>query len=217
MGIQGGSLSETMPSSDQTVRLSFDNLYTIVFNGNNATGGSTSSITNIPYTTAKNLTANGFYRNGYSFSGWTGNANGTGSSYSNKQSVSKLSATPNGVVNLYVKWTPVTYHIYYTLYGSSTTVSRSYTIESATFILPKPSLNGYIFKGWIGGIDKKDPVHDANGKTYSTPTANITIPKGTYGDYFFRAVFEKNHSVDADGNKTDNVYVAHSEVQEKQY
>lgn len=205
MGIKGGSLSESMSASDKIIRLSFDNFYTIVFDGNNATGSSTSSITNIPYTTAKNLTANGFYRDGYSFTGWTGNTNGTGSSYSNQQTVSKLSATPNGVVNLYA-----------TLYGSSATVARSYNIESTSFTLPKPSLNNYTFKGWIGGIDKKDPVRDANGKTYSSSTASITVPKGTYGDYFFRAVFEKNHS-SVDGDRTDDIYVAHSETQEKQY
>lgn len=90
-------------------------------------------------------------------------------------------------------------------------------ITDNSFTLPVPSLNGYTFKGWIGGIDKKDFLHDASGKTYATPTGSITIPKGTYGDYFFRAVFEKNHSVDADGNKIDDVYVAHSEVKEKQY
>lgn len=217
MGIQGGSFSQAMPASDQTVRLSFDNLYTIMFNGNNATGGSTSSITSIPYTTAKNLTANGFYRNGYSFKCWNTKADGTGTSYSDKQTVSKLSATPNGTVTLYAEWQPVTYHIYYTLFGSSTMVLRSYNIESASFTLPKPTLTGYTFKGWIGGIDKKDPIRDASGKIYSTPTGNITIPKGTYGDYFFRAVFEKNHFIDSDGNKTDDMYVAHSETQEKQY
>ena len=223
MGVTG-KLSQTMPASDQIVRLSFDNLYTIVFNGNftakgvtgKPTGGSTSSMTNIPYTTTKNLTANDFYRHGYTFKCWNTKSDGTGTSYSDKQSVSKLSATPNGTVTLYAEWQPVTYHIYYTLFGSSATVARSYTIESAAFILPKPSLNGYIFKGWIGGIDKKDSVRDASGKTYSTPTGNITIPKGTYGDYFFRAVFEKNHS-SVNGDRTDDAYVAHSEVKEKQY
>lgn len=99
---------------------------------------------------------------------------------------------------------------------NSPSVKRTYTITDNSFTLPKPSLNGYTFKGWIGGIDKKDPVRDTNGKTYSTSTGNITVPKGTYGDYFFRAMFEKNHS-SVDGNRTDDVYVAHSESKEKQY
>ena len=211
-----GTISDTMPASDQTVRLSFDSIYTIVFNGNNANGGSTSSMNNLAYSDSKTLSQNGFYRYGYSFSGWTGNANGTGSSYSNKQTVSKLSATPNGKVTLYAKWTPVTYKIYYTLFGSNATLARTYNIESPTFTLHTPSYEGYTFKGWVGGIDKKDPVRDANGKIYSTPTGSITIPKGTYGDYFFRAVFEKNHS-SVNGDRTDDVYVAHSEAKGKQY
>ena len=106
-----GNLTQNMPASDQIVRLSFDNLYTIVFNGNKATGGSTSSITEIPYTTVKNLTVNGFYRNGYSFKRWNTKADGTGTSYSDKQNVSKLSATPNGTVTLNAERPPVTYHI----------------------------------------------------------------------------------------------------------
>ena len=120
-------------------------------------------------------------------------------------------------VTLYAQWSINTYHVYYTLYGSSASVKRTYVITDNVFTLPTPTLTGYTFKGWIGGIDKTDPLRDASGKTYSTPTGSITIPKGTYGDYFFRAVFEKNHSVDADGNKTDDVYVAHSEAKEKQY
>ena len=120
-------------------------------------------------------------------------------------------------VTLYAQWSINTYHIYYTLYGSSASVKRTYVITDNTFALPTPALSGYTFKGWVGGIDKKDPLSDASGKTYSTLTGSITIPYGTYGDYFFRAVFEKNHSVDFDGNKTDDVYVAHSETTELQF
>lgn len=210
-----GTISDTMPASDRTVRLSFDSIYTIVFNGNNANGGSTSSMNNLAYSDSKVLSQNGFYRYGYSFSGWAGNANGNGSSYSDKQTVSKLSSTPNGKVTLYAKWTPVTYKVYYTLFGSTATLTRTYNIEMPTFTLNKPSYEGYTFKGWVGGIDMSD--REVHGKTYDNPTMNVSIEKGSYGDHFFRAIFTKNHQYDEDKNVVDEVYVASSKPKETYY
>lgn len=210
-----GTISDTMPASDRTVRLAFDSIYTIVFNGNNANGGSTSSMNNLAYSDSKVLSQNGFYRYGYSFSGWTGNANGSGSSYFDKQTVSKLSSTPNGKVTLYAKWTPVTYKVYYTLFGSNATLARTYNIESPTFTLNTPSYEGYTFKGWVGGIDMSD--REVHGKTYDNPTASVSIEKGSYGDHFFRAIFTKNHKYDADKNIVDEVYIATSKPKETYY
>ena len=163
-------------------------------------------------------------RTGYTFIGWYDQASGGTKVYNadgtcvkgTKYFDSNGNSLMTSDVTLYAQWSINTYHIYYTLYGSSASVKRTYTITDNAFTLPKPSLNGYTFKGWIGGIDKKDPLRDTNSKIYVAPTAGITIPKGTYGDYFFRAVFEKNHS-SIDGSRTDDVYVAHSEVKEQQY
>ena len=192
----------------------------------NGNTGAQSLSPKLQYSTSQwnNLSTKKPSRTGYTFTGWFDaasggtkvyNADGTcvrGTKYFDSNGNSLMTSD----VTLYAQWSINTYHIYYTLYGSSGTLKRTYTITDNAFTLPTPSLNSYTFKGWIGGIDKKDPVRDANGKTYSSPTGSITIPKGTYGDYFFRAVFEKNHS-SVDGNRTDDVYVAHSEAKEKQY
>ena len=181
----------------------------------------------LQYSTSQwnNLSTKKPSRTGYTFMGWYDQASGGTKAYNvdgtcvrgTKYFDNNGNSLMTSDVTLYAQWSINTYHIYYTLYGSSASVKRTYVITDNAFTLPTPALSGYTFKGWIGGIDKKDPVRDTNGKSYSTPTGNITIPKGTYGDYFFRAVFEKNHSVDADGNNTDDVYVAHSEAKEKQY
>ncbi|MDD3304213.1 MAG: InlB B-repeat-containing protein, partial [Clostridia bacterium] len=88
--------------------------YYVSYNGNGNTGGSTARSTHI-YGTAKALTGNGFER-GYassygggqvlwwSFNGWNTNSSGTGTSYSNGQSVLNLTSTSGGTVNLYAKW-----------------------------------------------------------------------------------------------------------------
>ena len=95
--------------------------YTVSYNGNGATGGSTASSSHV-YDAARSLTANGFRRS-YTLTGdaqggsagvkrldctwgwksWNERADGTGSSYGNKASVKNLRAT-TGTTNLYAQW-----------------------------------------------------------------------------------------------------------------
>lgn len=78
------------------------NAYTIKFNKNGGTG--TMANLAMTYDVAKALTANAFQRVNYKFVGWATTANATTATYSNKQSVSNLTATPDGTVNLYAVW-----------------------------------------------------------------------------------------------------------------
>ena len=79
------------------------NTYTVVYNGNGNTGGSTASSLHT-YGTAKNLTANGFTKICHNFSGWATSAGGA-KVYNNSQSVSNLTTTNGGSVNLFAVWT----------------------------------------------------------------------------------------------------------------
>ncbi|MBK8821813.1 MAG: S-layer homology domain-containing protein [Anaerolineales bacterium] len=54
--------------------------FTVTFNGNNSTGGSTAAQS---ANSATALTSNGFTRTGYTFTGWNTAANGSGASYAN--------------------------------------------------------------------------------------------------------------------------------------
>lgn len=160
----------------------------------NPNGGSISGNTGaqalspkLQYSTSEwnNLSTKKPSQTGYTFTGWYDaasdgtkvyNADGTcvkGTKYFDSNGKSLMTSD----VTLYAQWSINKYHIYYTLYGSSASVKRAYTITDNAFTLPTPSLNGYTFKGWIGGIDKKDPVRDANGKTYASATQSITIPR----------------------------------------
>ena len=83
------------------------NSYTIKFNANCPSGTTASgSMDNLAmtYGTAKNLTANGFSCTSRVFDGWALNAQGTGTSYANQESVSNLTTTNGATVNLYAKW-----------------------------------------------------------------------------------------------------------------
>ena len=88
------------------------NTYTVKYNGNGENSGTTPSSSHT-YDTAKNLTANGYIKNGYQFVGWNTQTNGSGTSYSDKQSVKNLTATNGGVVTLYAQWKPYTLTIRY--------------------------------------------------------------------------------------------------------
>lgn len=88
-----------------TVTYTFAGLtYTVNFNGNGSTGGSTSS-QSFSFDEAKNLTTNGFTRTNYKFLGWTTNSDGSGTFYKDGENVVNLSSTNGAIVNLYAKWT----------------------------------------------------------------------------------------------------------------
>ena len=78
------------------------NTYSVKFNKNGGTG--TMANESFTYDVAKALTANAFQRVNYKFVGWSTSASATSATYTDKQSVSNLTATPDGTVNLYAVW-----------------------------------------------------------------------------------------------------------------
>ena len=103
--IGNSSYSGTI-SGNTGATLPFATTYTVSYNGNGATSGSTASSSHI-YTQEKKLTANGFVKTGYTFAGWATSAGGA-VAYSDAQSVKNLTSTAGGSVTLYAKWTPNT-------------------------------------------------------------------------------------------------------------
>ena len=201
---------------------------TIDPNGGTINGNSSPQVLSpqMQYSTGNwnNVAGNKPTRAGYTFEGWYDAASGGTKVYDAEgkciRGTKYWDSNGNSLcvndLTVYAHWKINTYNIYYTLYGSNTSLQRTYTVESNNFTLPtNPTLQGYTFKGWIGGIDQKDPVK--KGNTYQTPTKNITVEKSSYGDYFFRAIFEKTPSVNQTGNRTDDVYIAQSIPHEKQY
>ena len=77
--------------------------YTIVFNGNGNSSGSTPSLS-VSYDEEKTLTPNGFVKSGCTFKGWSSNADGTGTRYFDKQNIKNLTEKNNAVITLYARW-----------------------------------------------------------------------------------------------------------------
>ena len=162
------STTVTGITADSVVTASFTstaNTYTVVYNGNGSTGGTTANSTHT-YGVAKNLTTNGYTREytvtynhnytgstnttataKYTFSKWNTVAGGTGTDYGNGVSVTNLSTS--GTFNLYAQWT-----------------SASVTLET-------PTRTGYSFGGWYKEAGCTTSV-GAGGASY-TPTSAITL------------------------------------------
>jgi Listeria-Bacteroides repeat domain (List_Bact_rpt)/Divergent InlB B-repeat domain len=95
--------SFTMPSQNVAIKaVSSADQYSVSFDGNGATGGSTAA-QQFSYGQSAALTGNGFSRSGYGFLGWATSPTGV-SAYTDGQSVSDLTATANGTVTLYAVW-----------------------------------------------------------------------------------------------------------------
>lgn len=91
-------------SNNTTYTATFEPIsYTIAFNGNGATSGSVTSVA-AKYASSYNLTSNSFKKIGYLFKNWNSKADGTGTSYSDKQLISNLTSKDNTIITLYAQW-----------------------------------------------------------------------------------------------------------------
>jgi uncharacterized repeat protein (TIGR02543 family) len=149
-------------------------------------------------------------RQGYTFEGWYDSALG-----GNKIGDGGAAYIPRKDITLYAHWSPITYHAYYSLYGGSAKVRKDFTVED-TFTLNAPTVNqNYTFLGWIGDTDPQDHgAWGSGGAAITGPQKSPTVPAGTYGDVFFRAVYQP--TVDA-LIQHKNAYYAKSSSQEMKY
>ena len=94
------------------------NQYTVKFDANEGAG--TMSDQSYTYDIEQALTANAFTRTGYTFEGWNTQADGTGTSYTDKQSVSNLSSTDGETITLYAQWAEIPANIHNISYNNGT-------------------------------------------------------------------------------------------------
>ncbi len=162
------------------------NTYTIAYNGNGATGGSTAA-TGHTYGVAANLRANGFTKTGYSFAGWA-TSSGGGVAYGNSQSVANLTATHGATVTLYAKWTANKYTVTLNQQsGSGGTTSVSATYAAGMPAITKPSRTGYTFGGYYtstgGGGTQYYTATGASARNWDKAAATTLYAKWTANKY----------------------------------
>ena len=139
----------TMPAKNmELVAQWINNVYTVSFDANQGQGttASVSATYDVPFT----LTANGFTRAWYTFSGWALTNNGA-KIYNNQHVVTdNLTAVSWANVVLYAVWDLDTYTITYELNWGSVnwTNPTSYDITSWNITLINPTRDGYNFLWW---------------------------------------------------------------------
>ena len=135
-------------ASDQTLYAHWTvNTYTVSYNGNGSTGGSTAESSHT-YDTAKALTTNGFTKTGYTFVGWATSSSGP-VVYVDKESVKNLSSVNQATVTLYAIWAVNTYTVTFNANGGTTSPTwKTVAYDSTYGTLPVPGRTGYSFDGW---------------------------------------------------------------------
>ena len=129
--------------------------YSITYNGNGGTVGSTSGKTS--YTIENGLASlPDASRNGYDFDGW----------YAGNTKYTSIAKGTYGSLTLTAKWTSKEYTVTYNADGGSVTPSsQKYKTDTGLSSLPNATKTGYTFSGW-----------------YSGNTKYTSIAKGTYGN-----------------------------------
>jgi uncharacterized repeat protein (TIGR02543 family) len=108
----------------------------------------------LKYDSSYSLTKNKFQKKGYTFAGWNTKADGSGKSYADTASVTKLTKKSKGKVTLYAQWESAKYSITYNLNGgTNNTKNLSAYNSTQTVTLKNPVKEGYTFAGWYS--DKK--------------------------------------------------------------
>ena len=144
--------------------------FTFIFDGNGGEGSMDNSTFAYDEISGEDvLPANGFTRNGWSFTGWNTQANGQGTAYNPGDSVHNFTTTDNLETTLYAQWGSIPYNILYNLDGGTANNPTVYSPETNTFTLNNPTKTGYLFTGWSGtGLEGENNL-------------TVTITKGSYG------------------------------------
>ena len=169
-----------MPSKSVTIQsgktgdLSFTanwskNTYTITYNGNGATGGSTAE-TDFTYGNMASVRDNGFTRTNYAFTGWNTEADGSGTSYAAGESYKT-----NANLTLYAQWKV---ELYTLTWSNALSEIGSYLGDKYTTV----GYGGYIvacagYEGW-----KRIVYTDLSGNiAYADPyrAGSINVKPGT--------------------------------------
>ena len=95
----------TIPSANVTVSANVTPItYTVRVHKNNDNATGTMSDQEFTYDQEQQLSACAFSHHGEDLVGWTTNADGTGTTYTDQQSVTNLSSVQGTVIDLYAKW-----------------------------------------------------------------------------------------------------------------
>ena len=150
--------------------------YTVIFDANGGSGEMDNQKFEI--SESKELSENEFTRSGYTFIGWNTEKDGSGTSYNDKQEVSKL-AGADEEITLYAQWSQQTYTIKYDKNsGSGSMDDQTVGVGvSANLNANEFTRAGYAFKGWNTKADGSGTSYDnkASVKDLADADGSITL------------------------------------------
>ena len=175
------------------------NNYTIKYDGNTADGGGTPEQI-MTYDTAAHLTANGYTKTGYSFTGWNTQQDGGGTTYIDGQNVINLTATEGEEVSLYAQWCANSYTIKFdgnTADGGDTAAQSMIYDTAANLTANGYTKTGYTFIGWNSQADGKGTSYiDGQNVINLTATEGETV-------ILYAQWRANNYTIKFDGNSAD--------------
>lgn len=169
------------------------NVYTIVFDANGSAVSGTMADQTFTCGVSQALRSNKYARQGYSYGGWNTAADGTGTHYSDAESVSDLTFEDGGTVTLYAQWSPISYTIEFAggagASGSMSAISGVEYDEEVTLPANAFAKNGCAFLGWTCGSETF-----ADGATVSnlTTTAGATVTMTAVWDAPYYVAYDAN-------------------------
>jgi uncharacterized repeat protein (TIGR02543 family) len=164
--------------------------YTVVFNGNGNTGGSMSNQTHT-FGSSQALRNNAFTRTGHTFAGWNTAANGSGTNYSNQQSVLNLASTQGATFTLFARWTPHTYTVVFNRNGATGTMAdQAISRDVATAL----TANGFTYTGrtFLGWATSQSRANE--GTVAYTNRQSVTNLAAAGGSITLWAVWERHRT-----------------------
>lgn len=186
--------------------------YTVHYNGNTADGGSMEPDRHV-VGVEKTLTENGFAKTGYVFTGWNTAADGSGTSYTDKQVVKDLCVNDGDEITLYAQWAPIQYTVKYHANGGSGVMADSVHVYDSEKALTENSYQkkGYEFVGWATSENGEIVYQDGQS------VKNLTAVDGAVIDlYAVWKVIEYKITYDPQGGtmpeNVDDTYTIEDEV-----
>ena len=173
------------------------NKYTVTFNANNGTNNSTTQ--GMPDSIAMKLNKNTFTKTGYTFTGWNTKADGTGTPYTDEQSVSL-----SNNLTLYAQWEINKYTITFNSNGGTGNMNSQQVSYNTSTKLSKNTFtkDGFKFTGWNTKADGKGTSY-TNEQNVSLSNNLTLYAQWNEGDPY---VINK-YNYDEDNNYVSNIDV----------
>ena len=143
------------------------------------------------------LPTNTFKKTGNLFTGWNTEADGSGTSYTDGQTVKNLTTTKDGIVTLYAQWDPASYIIQYSGNGSTsgTMPTQMMTYGKAVNLIEnKYERIGYTFKHWNMTLNNQTSTYEDKAlvQNLTTERGRVLTFMAQWEANAYTVVFDKN-------------------------